>query len=741
MSRDPLALGAPLGEEHSSSPTSGFTPNRTDTPSVHVATSSDSSSPSATVPFHPALHHTRTAPTTFPINPAAHVHGTGQYPPSSDRAREGSHCTTASESPTPTLAGGVPASAGGLHGQPQPGTKAAEAQGENGDFVINEKDHQAAGMGVAGGAGVAALAKHELGLDEKHHLDRKQSSRGEHDHHGEDHDQFKKIERTATGTRVAHNTHTGAGEEVVQGRGMVPISRQYSTPPAVGLFGGVAPTGADAEEGLRAARSREDEDERDAAREEKGPDPWAVTFEPGDRSNPKNWGVLYRWVLTGIAGLLVLNSTFASSSPSGIIQDMIEYFGFSQEVAILTISLFVAGYCVGPILWGPLSESYGRRPIFIFSFVVYTGFQVGCALSKNTASILIFRFLGGTFAAAPLTNSGALLADIWDGDHRGQAMSIFALAPFAGPSIGPIVAGAIQVTGTSWRWMYWILTIFAGFCLAVIVFFVPETYAPKILANKAKKLRKDTQEQRWYAPLERADKSWRARVNDILFKPFVILALEPMLMAVTLYMSFVYGVVYLLFEAYPFVFVYNHGFNNLQEGLAFLGFFTGGFLCVVFFMTVIEPRFQRHAKAVAPLPPKPEKRLELCVISGWSLVIAMFWFGWTSYSSIHWISPVIAGGLIGVGTLGMFVSLFNYIIDVYLWSAASALAGATVVRSLFGAAFPLFATQMYDKLGTQWASSLLGFLALLLAPIPIVLMIYGSKLRARSKFSPNKTVH
>lgn len=176
------------------------------------------------------------------------------------------------------------------------------------------------------------------------------------------------------------------------------------------------------------------------------------------------------------------------------------YFGFGQEVAVLTISLFVAGYCVGPILWGPLSESYGRRPVFIGTFFVYTCFQVGCALSKNTASILVFRFLGGTFAAAPLTNSGALLADIWDGDNRGRAMSLFALAPFVGPSIGPIVSGFIQVSGTNWRWVYWILTIFAGVCLAIIVLFVPETYAPKILAQKAKRLRKDTQEERWYAP-------------------------------------------------------------------------------------------------------------------------------------------------------------------------------------------------------------------------------------------------
>lgn len=79
----------------------------------------------------------------------------------------------------------------------------------------------------------------------------------------------------------------------------------------------------------------------------------------------------------------------------------------------------------------------------------------------------------------------------------------------------------------------------------------------------------------------------------------------------------------------------------------------------------------------------------------------------------------------------------NHIIDSYLWSAASALSASTVVRSAFGAGFPLFASQMYSKLGTQWASSLLGFIALVLAPVPLVLMKYGPALRARSKFTPS----
>lgn len=168
-------------------------------------------------------------------------------------------------------------------------------------------------------------------------------------------------------------------------------------------------------------------------------------------------------------------STFASSAPTGVERQLIRYFTFSQEVAILTISLFVAGYCLGPLVWGPLSEVIGRRKVFIITFTFYTGFQVGCALSRNTASILIFRLLGGVFAAAPLSNSGALMSDIWDAGTRGEALAYFALAPFAGPTLGPLVSGFMAVSGVDWRWVFWLLTIFAGVCLLLIVFTLPET--------------------------------------------------------------------------------------------------------------------------------------------------------------------------------------------------------------------------------------------------------------------------
>jgi len=516
-------------------------------------------------------------------------------------------------------------------------------------------------------------------------------------------------------------------------------------------MGSVAPASDDTFAGFVAVRSREDAEAREARRlelqerrsrsvhgvdEEKSDEDWMVTWEEGEKANPKNWTVAYRWYITAAASLLVLNSTFASSAPSGVVPQMMEYFTFSQEVGTLTIALFVAGYTVGPLLWGPLSEANGRRPIFLITFAFYTGFQVGCALSRNTASILVFRFLSGVFASCPLTNAGALLADIWDADRRGIAMSLFSLAPFAGPALGPIVGGFVGASGASWRWLFWVLTMFAGFCFLIIAATIPETYGPKLLQVKAARLRKRTGEEMWWAPLDRAETAFKDRVKDVCVKPFKLLVLEPILQAMTLYMSFVYGCIYLLFEAFPIVFSVGHGFNAGLTGLMFLGVFIGGCVATVVYITIFDTRYRKRARRHAPNPIAPEARLEMMLVCSPLFVTGFFIFGWTSYPRLPWIAPCIGGALIGFSTLGIFVSSFNFLVDTYLFAAASALSANTVIRSLFGAGFPMFAAQMYNKLNPRWASTVLGFVALLLAPIPFLFLKYGALLRSKSRYSP-----
>ncbi|KZT30674.1 MFS general substrate transporter [Neolentinus lepideus HHB14362 ss-1] len=470
--------------------------------------------------------------------------------------------------------------------------------------------------------------------------------------------------------------------------------------------------------------------------EKGGVDPFLVKFDENDPQNPKTWSLWRKWYITVAGGLLLLNATFASSAPSGVIVQLIEEFGMGREVATLAISLFVAGYCVGPLVWGPMSEQYGRRPVFLVAFLFYTGFQVGCALSPNTGAILVFRLLGGMFAAAPLTNSGAILSDIWDAKQRGKAMAFFTIAPFAGPAIGPTVGGYITVAGVSWRWVFWILTIYAGACWVQILLTIPETYEPMLLVKKARQRRKETGDERYYAQFEKQKTTIAKKIERILARPFRVLFREPMLIAITLYMSFIYGCIYLLFEAYPIVFTQDHGLNYGASGLVFLPIPIGGTLAIVCYLLYYNPRYERAVDKYAPAPVPPEARLEMAMLAGPIFAASFFWFGWTSYPSINYWAPLMSGLPLGFSIELIFLSLFNYIIDAYLFVAASALAANTVVRSLFGAGFPLFATQMYETLNPRWASTLLGLISVLLMPIPFVLIKFGPKIRARSHYSP-----
>ena len=156
-----------------------------------------------------------------------------------------------------------------------------------------------------------------------------------------------------------------------------------------------------------------------------GTDHFLVKLTPDDASNPKNWSSAFKWYTTVLSSVFILSSTIASSLPSTIIANMMVEFETSQTVAILTITMFLLGYIFGPILWAPLSEVYGRKPIFVLTLFIYTVFNIGCALSPTITGVLLCRLISGIGASSPLTNSGGVLTDIWDMDAIAIPMAIF----------------------------------------------------------------------------------------------------------------------------------------------------------------------------------------------------------------------------------------------------------------------------------------------------------------------------
>jgi multidrug resistance protein len=399
-----------------------------------------------------------------------------------------------------------------------------------------------------------------------------------------------------------------------------------------------------------------------------------------------------KWLITCLLGLATFVVTFASSVFSTATQATAQQFGVSNEVMILGTSLFVFGFAVGPPIWGPLSELYGRKyPLFI-SFFIFGIFQIPVAVAQNLQTIMLCRFFGGVFGSAPLGIVGGTLVDFWEPVDRGVAMTIFAGATFIGPVAGPVAGGFIVQSYLGWRWTEYLTAIMAfGFGFIAFVF-VPETYAPVLLSQRAKKIRFETKNWAIHAKLDEQQIDLKNIAERYLLRAFKMLLKEPILDLITLYMALIYGIMYLFFEAYPIAFQEERGWNSGVGALPFLGITIGVLIGGAIIIYTSKTRFARKLREEGQVV--PEERLIPMIIGGALFPIGMFWFAWTSSPNITWVPQVLAGIPIGAGVLMIFLQGLNYIIDVYLMHANSAIAANTFVRSLFGSGFPLFATAM-----------------------------------------------
>lgn len=170
-------------------------------------------------------------------------------------------------------------------------------------------------------------------------------------------------------------------------------------------------------------------------------DPYLVQWIPNDPRNPMLFSASLKWFLTFVVAIATLAVALISSAYTGGIAEMMVELHMGQEVATLGVSLFVVGFAVGPLIWAPLSEVFGRQILFITTYAALTAFNAGCAGAQNSWTLIILRFFAGAFGSSPLTNAGGIIADMFPAADRGLAMSLFAAAPFMGPSLGPVIGG------------------------------------------------------------------------------------------------------------------------------------------------------------------------------------------------------------------------------------------------------------------------------------------------------------
>lgn len=367
--------------------------------------------------------------------------------------------------------------------------------------------------------------------------------------------------------------------------------------------------------------------------------------------------------------------------------------------------------------------------------------------------MLVARFFVGVGGSTFSTMVGGVVSDIYHTEDRNAAMALFSGAALFGTGLGPLVCGFIA-QHTTWRWIFYLQTIVDGVLIAIVVVCFKETRGSVLLSRKGKALNKwyearekagyygfemlihghkfktASQRIRWKVKSDEERASLSRMISISIYRPFHLLFTEPVVFFFSLWISFSWAVLYLTLAAIPLVFTERHNFSLSHANAVFAAMCVGAIIS-----TLVSTYQEKIAKRYGKLACTPEGRLYFSCIESALMPIGMFMFGWTSFSNIHWIVPAIAISIATFGIFSIYLAVFNYLADTYHRYASSALAAQSFCRNMLAGVFPLITRQMYQKMTVGGASSFLGGVGAMLTLVPWILVFYGPKIRARSKFA------
>ncbi|KAJ5784060.1 uncharacterized protein N7518_009737 [Penicillium psychrosexuale] len=438
---------------------------------------------------------------------------------------------------------------------------------------------------------------------------------------------------------------------------------------------------------------------------EKKDDSMVVDWDgPEDRENPRNWSPLKRWAHVVIISILALITNMAPTMCAPGAKDIAADLHItSTVVSTLTITLYVLGIAIGPMFMSPLSEMYGRVPVYHGATIIFVAFIIGNALSKTTSQFMVFRFISGCAGGTPMALGGGTIADITSVQQRDVAMALFSMGPLAGPVLGPVIGGFLAAGSVG----------LSGFLPSWAVFLAPSPcffcgkHIPSILTS-------------------------RQVLRQVLVRPVILLVRSPILFVISLYVALVFGVMYLLFTTFTSVFEGQYGFSTSISGLTYLGLGVVLVISMVLFNLLNGHVQAARMKAEGVHQPRPEYRLLLMIWFSPFVAGGLFLYGWTAYYKVHWIVPILGTSLMGFGTFFVITPAQLYLIDVFgSEAAASALGASNLLRYISSTFLPLAGPSMYSSLNYGWGNSVLGLIVLAFVPAPVLFYKYGERLRTK----------
>ncbi|KAG2361223.1 multidrug resistance protein 4 [Suillus spraguei] len=455
-------------------------------------------------------------------------------------------------------------------------------------------------------------------------------------------------------------------------------------------------------------------------------DPWQH-----DPVNPRNWSPVKKWTTIAIVALYTFVTPLASSIMAPGLPDIAIKYGITDPtVTALTLSIFLLSFAIGPLFAAPLSEVYGRLWVLHLANILFLVFNLGCAFSRNTASFLVFRFLAGFVGGTPVACGGGVVSDLFSESDRASAMALYFVGILIGPVVAPVMGGFIAES-VGIQNVFYVVVGVCGVAAVLGIFFMRESYAP-VIRLRREKISADLEKAATIHPAFTMNKWAYLWIN--LKRPIMIMTHSFICFILSLYMALIYGIYYLMFTTFPDLFSTVYHFSIGIGGLPYLGIGIG-FLSATIFGARICDKTYLYLAAKNGGKGKPEMRVPTLIFGSLVVPVGLLWYGWSAQAKVHFMIPIIGTAIFGFGIATACLAIQLYLVDTFTY-AASALAAASMFRSLLGFAFPLFGQQMFAALGYGWGNSLLAGLAIVIGiPFPIWIYYAGERIRARSSLT------
>ncbi|KAL3456379.1 major facilitator superfamily domain-containing protein [Aspergillus heterothallicus] len=464
-------------------------------------------------------------------------------------------------------------------------------------------------------------------------------------------------------------------------------------------------------------------------------DPFLVAFaEPYDVDNPKDWPTGRKWAVTDVLSATGFNRIMVSTIMAPALSLIAKEFDMNSVESAMALSIYLLATAFGPLVIGPLSEVYGRKPILHASNIWFLIWNLVCGFANSKEALIASRFLAGFGASAIYALANGVLGDVWRPEQRGRSLGVYLLIPLLGAAVGPIIGG-FMAGRTTWRWMFWSTSIFQGVMILVSFTAFHETYAPTILRLRAKRVRRETGDTRYYTANEHhhTNNSPSRVLVRALVRPLRLLAFHPIIQITSVISGFGYGVLYIVLSTFSDLWTKHYGQSVEISGLHYvacaLGEILGSQICAK-----VMDRLYHKMTVRSDRTHSPELRLPSIIPGAIIAPLGLFLYGWTSQYRLHWV--VVDLGIM-VALLGMQIKdmpLTAYVMEAYPEHVSSAMAASQFMRSLTAFLFPMFAPTMYEAMGYGWGNSTIAFIIILIGVLgPWALWVYGEKLRGNGR--------